>query len=54
MQLSFDIILMLHVSCLCPWARQNFPALRKIEQTLSHRLENTVIVLCGFIADISA
>ena len=25
------------VSCLSPWARQHFPALLKIEQTLSHR-----------------
>ena len=25
------------MSCLSPWARHNFPALLKIEQTLSHR-----------------
>ena len=25
------------VSCLSPWARQNFPAPLKLEQTLSHR-----------------
>ena len=25
------------VSCFSPWARQNFPAPLKIEQTLSHR-----------------
>ena len=30
-------LLMSHVSCPCPWARQNFPAPLKIEQTLSHR-----------------
>ena len=29
-------LLVFCVSCLCPWARQNFPAPLKIEQTLSH------------------
>ena len=31
-----------HVSCLCSWARQNFPALLKTEQTLLHRIEKWV------------
>ena len=28
------------MSCLSPWARQNFPALLKIEQSLAQRKEN--------------
>ena len=32
-------ILVSRVSCLSPWIKQNFPALLKIEQTLSHRWE---------------
>ena len=32
-------LLVSHVSCLSPWARQNFPAPLKIEQTMSHRYE---------------
>ena len=32
-------LLVSHVSCLSPWAQQNFSASARIEQTLSHRLE---------------
>ena len=35
---NFDVILTARVSCLSPWARQNFQTPLKLEQTLSHTL----------------
>ena len=47
--LKFSVLTSLltwHMSCHCPWARQNFPALLKLEQTPSHRQERVCPRLC--------